>query len=504
MTAATQPRPMPVPWGAILATLYAIVFGAAIVAFDRLAIVGLLGGLFFCVFVRYPVLGLFATTAMLMLQGASGILGTVDGEGTVAVTLAQLTGLAASAAWGINLLIRKRPAPVTWPVVLLVLFCLYALLCTLVSPYSEGTFSHWARLAARLGYFLLAVYTLTTALNFRYFISVMLVCSIVMAATAVVQYVFPTFHFEAVESWMSLRGMDGAYVDSESLSGEAAIRVSGRAGHSNWLALIVLVVLPLNVYWYQTATTRMMRRLIIACVCLILLALVLTFTRTGLLIGIVLSIVVVARRLVRVTPLRVFGGLAFLVVVWIALPEAYKERVLTFNQYTSSRSVQSRIDLQNAALSYAFENPVTGLGVGGFGHEFIKESNKTAAIMKYWVTDYGWQPVFVGAHNLYLQIAADLGFVGLAIFLAFYLLLIKRLLAQEETYRINGDLRGVALTEALLVSMLSFALCGVFLHALHQEIWWMVTAAATALVTYRFDFRATPKQIDAPAEARPV
>lgn len=470
--------------------LLAVVYGVAVLLLGKMALVALVGTVMFLLFIYFPVLGLYATTALLLLSGSRGIVGVVEG-GALALTLARLCGTAALGAWIVNLLVRKIRFEFDWPVILLSSFCGWALLSSLVSPERGQVIPEWIRLVTLLGFFLLAVNTLNSPRNLHYFLLLIMICGLIMSFFAVAQYVFPNYQFAGAEPWQSLKmgAGDAAYIDQESLQGESAIRVSGRAGHSNWLALVILLILPLNSYWFSVAKTRKLKCFIAFMAAIEVVTLVLTYTRTGLVIGVVLGVLLLLKRLVRMTPIRLFTALGVLVLGWAMLPNAYKERVLSPKQYTSSRSVQSRLELQKSAARYFLENPVFGLGSGGFGTQFVHEGGHTAAMMRSYVRYAGWQPVFIGTHNMYLQLGADTGAVGLALYLAFLVIMLRRLYLTERYFEMKGDTQGAAMASAIFVSLIGFALCAVFLHALGQKIWWMVAAAAVVLPLYRMDFR---------------
>jgi O-antigen ligase len=262
--------------------------------------------------------------------------------------------------------------------------------------------------------------------------------------------------------------------------------------------MVLLLVLPLNAYWWKVCNNLRCKTFIIMATGLEVLALVFTYTRTGLVIGVVLGLLLLIKSLVRMTPLRVFAFLLALIVAWLALPGPYKERVLNPKQYTQSKSVQSRFDMQEAAATYAVENPVFGLGTGGFGTEFVHERNETARTMRYFVDYAGWQAVFIGTHNMYLQIASDTGFVGLFIFLCFFILTIRGVMRAEDRYREAGDVWGATLCASLFVSLIGFGLCAIFLHALTQKIWWMITAAAIVMPLYNLHFKEVVGTFAAP------
>jgi len=496
---ATAQQPGASLMGVTIIGLLAGALAFGILFTGPLAILGIFGLLAFMAFLSYPVVGLYITTALLLLQGSAGVLGIVNETAPVAITLAQITGLAAITAWGASVLVRKLPVHYNFAVVLIVLFVLWSLLATIVSEYTREEFPHWARLATRLAFFLLAINLLSTVQRFRTYVWIVLACTLIMCGVAVLQYFLPQMQVAGATAWTSVSGIDAAYIDQESLQGEAAIRVSGRAGHSNWLAMIILLTLPLFVYGLTRLKHSHLKLLLYAGIGVALVALILTYTRTGFMIGMVLAVLLLSKRMMHFTPLRVFGLMFALVIAWTLVPGAYKERVLSPQQYRASQSVESRVELQEAAARYWMENPVFGLGIGGFGLNFIRENNETASVMLLLVRVAGWEEVFIGTHNMYLQLLCDSGTVGFLLFVWFYALMFREVMRAEDRYKRNGDTEGKALASALFVSLFGFAICAVFLHALHQHIWWIVAAAAVALTLHRLDFR-TEAQQEAAAE----
>ncbi|MFM1921108.1 MAG: hypothetical protein RLZZ303_2742 [Candidatus Hydrogenedentota bacterium] len=493
MSTGTLTRPSDANGAPLMIALLAVAIGVAIVAFSVYTAAALAGLLLFAFFVRYPVVGLYSTVLILILQGSWGVLSVLE-EGMFAITPAQLIGVAALGAWLTSVVINKAPMRFNGAIYLLGGFMVWSFIGVFTSVDWGLELPHWVRMATRFALFILAVNTLTTSRRLHWYLVIIMLCGLGMSVSAVAQYFLPNLQVatkDAIGGIIGGVGDDAAYVDRESLRGEAAIRVAGLAGHSNWLALFVLLVLPLSTYWYAMTKHTSVRVLIGFLVAFQVVALILTFTRTGLVVGLVLAFLLMSRKAVLVSPLRVFAGLFAMVFAFTVLPEAYKERVLNPRQYTQSKSVMSRIALQESATRYALENPLLGLGPGGFGIEFIKEGSETAGMMRYQVYQGGWQAVFVGTHNMYLQLAADHGLVGLGLFMAFFILMMRDLLRKERRLQAEGDTRGVAIATSLIVSLIGFMLCAVFLHALHQEIWWMVAAAAVALSLH--DLKFTPE-----------
>jgi len=478
----------------VFSLVAALVLSIAIMAGGFLGLAGLFGALLFGFFVYYPVVGLYATVAALILQGSAGVLGD-SGSGAIALTLAQLVGVAALAAWLINLLVGKLALPVSQPMLVLLCFVLWTFFGAILSEHALELLPNWARLVFRFGLFVLAVNLLTTPERVHGFMIVIVVCAFIMCVSAVSQYFLP-----AESGIAGITGRDAAYIDQESLQGEAAVRVSGQAGHSNWLAFFILLVIPLALYWLHTVKSFRAKWFVIATMGLMMISLVLTFTRTGLVIGVALALMLAAKRYVMITPLRITAAMLSMVFVWLALPEAYKERVLSPRQYTQSRSVMSRLELQEAAGRYFVENPVFGLGVGGFGLEYLYERSDTATNMNYLVRFSNWNPIFIGTHNWYLQLLCDTGLLGFLLFASFFFLMFRRLQQHDQLMRSTGDWQGEQLTTLLIISLIAMLMMGMFLHALYQEIWWIIAAAAVAVPLH--DIRFLPKAAPAAKPAR--
>jgi len=476
------------PLGALAMAVLAVALGASVLAFGKMALVGLIGFLAFCVFVWYPVLGVYATTVLLLLSGSAGVIGPGGINVAVPLTAAKLCGAAALVAWLTNLVARGLRWHVGWAAILLGAFLLWSAVGVLFSPTRGAQYPEWIRLGTFAAFFVMVVDVLLNAPDprraIRTYALIILVCGLLSAASAVAQYFMPSTYLETFEERAAFQHVGGPIVDTESLEGVSAIRVSGRALHSNWLALLLLCVLPLNAYWFTASKTWQGKLLVGLAVLVELAALVLTFTRTGLLVGVVLLMLVTAKRLARATPYR-FVAMALAVVVgWTVLPGAYKQRVLSLGQYTSSKSIEARAGLQGAAYGCMLEHPVKGVGLGGFGLHFVRERGVVAETMRLVVNEFNWNPLFVGVHNLYLQIGCETGVVGLALFLTFFVVMMRNLHLAEQRFKATEQPEWRSLAGSLQVSLVAFLLCGIFLHALQQKIWWIVAAGAVALSMY--------------------
>lgn len=467
------------PLSALIVILLAVAVAVGIIAVEERAVIGLVGLVLVFYFLRNPVVGLYLTTALLLLSGLIGGLGILP-YGAPS-TAAKACGAATIAAWVLNVLTTGKRFRFGREVLLPLAFAGWALVGISYSLTWRVQLPEWNRLVAVVAYFILAIHLLDTKEKLHRFVVLVLSCAFAMSVFAIAQYFLPRFQLAGVAGIESIAGgADMAFVDPEGTVTGAAVRVTGGTGHSNWLAFMLLLVLPLNVYWYSTMKSRRGRAFVVAAVLVEVAALVMTFTRVSLVVGILVALILVGRSLVRLNPYRVSALAAALVVAWFLVPTAYKERVLDVSTYRGSESTAARVELQSYAWEYMQDFPVVGVGLGGFGLHFHEENSPIAAMLRWMHDELGFNPIYYGPHNMYLQVGSEAGTIGLALMLLFFLMALLHAQRAERMCRTIGERQLATLAGAATVSVLSFLFCAVFLHALHQRIWWIVFAIAVA------------------------
>ncbi|MBX7257789.1 MAG: O-antigen ligase family protein [Candidatus Hydrogenedentes bacterium] len=473
-------------------TVLALAFALAILAVGTKALVALIGALVFVLMLRNPMVGLYVTTALLLLSGTGSNIGAFAGG--VPVTGAKLVGIATIAAWLLNALTTGKRFYTGTPVVLALVFTGWAAVGIALSLAWRAQWPEWTRLLTVVGYFILAIHLLNTRERIHRFVVLILVCGAAMSAFAVAQYFVPALQAGGVSGIQSIAGGgEFAYVDPEGLSSGAAVRVSGLTGHSNWLAFALLLMLPLNVYWFSTVKSLRAKLFISLCALLEIAALVLTFTRLGLLVGVLVAVALVVKGLVHVNPYRIVALAVVLVFGWVLLPGAYKERVLDFSGYSGSESTSARLELQEYAWQYMRDFPTAGIGLGGFGLKFYDENSRYSAMLRWMNKELGWNPVYYGPHNMYLQVGSEAGAVGLFLMILMMLVALKNAQKSQRLFKEAGDSNMALLAGTVFVSLIAFVCCAVFLHALHQKIWWMVMALSAALPLYAATLKSPAK-----------
>ena len=177
--------------------------------------------------------------------------------------------------------------------------------------------------------------------------------------------------------------------------------VGGFMENPNDLAmnLIVFMAPALMIVFYDR---RVFRRLVAAAVVLVMaVAIVLTKSRAGF-IGIGAMGLVVVYYIMRERPAIVFALLLAGAVATPVMPTSFWDRMasITNPDEDQSGSRQQRIQLYKQGLQVFIENPITGIGAG----QFVNYDGDMM-IERWRVT-----------HNVWLQVAAELGIFGLAAF----------------------------------------------------------------------------------------
>lgn len=233
--------------------------------------------------------------------------------------------------------------------------------------------------------FILLINLINTRARLQTMMKLVVVCGTVLALFAIVSYL--TGQFTVVT-----RGEIGTVVGLR-ISGI----VGGIFGNPNDLATSLDLLIPFAV---ALALLRrgMARLFYLACAAVLGLGVILTFSRGGFL-GLVAMAAVLIWKMGRKN--RAFTVAAFVIITGIflvAMPVGYSSRITTIfdSSADSTGSSEERKELLERAAGIAANHLVVGVGIGNFPIYSLHERR---------------------AHNSYLEIAAELGVVGLIAYL---------------------------------------------------------------------------------------
>ncbi|HWJ57949.1 MAG TPA: O-antigen ligase family protein, partial [Vicinamibacterales bacterium] len=260
-------------------------------------------------------------------------------------------------------------------------------------------------------------------------------------------------------------------------------RVQGSVGgimqNPNDLALNMVAFVPLAVFFALSARTPWRRLIAAACALFMAGAVVASGSRGGF-VGFLAMVLVLAVMQVRRRPAVIIAGVLAALCALPLLPASYWRRIASITDHSKDDygSADARETLMGESLQAYMENPVIGVGAGEF-----KDWNPGHRIE-------AWHE----SHNVWLQVAAELGTLGLA---AFFFLVARAFVAVFQTRRLlrraaggrhgeppAGDPAELALLDAhaaaMMASLAGWFVCAFFASvAYNWTFYYLLALAAT-------------------------
>jgi O-antigen ligase len=230
----------------------------------------------------------------------------------------------------------------------------------------------------------------------------------------------------------------------------------------NDLALVLVGLLPLTLYFVWRARSLAGRLLAALAFALFVYTIVRTGSRGGFLgLAIVLGYLLIAFRALP-TRARALGAVAA-VVLLAAGGSRYWERMRTMIQPStdynwSGRDYTGRGELWRRGVGYLRERPLLGVGANAF---VTAERDLSPAARR---RQMAGRPVrTLIAHSTIVQIGAELGVPGLIVF---GVLIVQAAISLRRAMRRSrSDVRVGAMSQALMGSLIGYVICGLFLSA---------------------------------------
>lgn len=306
--------------------------------------------------------------------------------------------------------------------------------------------------------------------NVRLQVLVIYATVVASAAIGIGEYLLPGVQFSMGEVTL------GARIDDVSLEAGPIKRVTGGIGDGNWFSYTMASALPLALYFMRRAKSLSARVAIGATGLLCLAALVLSYTRTGL-VGLAAAVaLLVWLRRIPILPLAMSGVvLAASAPLW--MPPGFAERIFSI-RYFEEGSTPIRGEITATALQLIAERPLTGWGYAQYGPQFMQRTQSEIGLMMVERDLSGDEDAhFLRAHNLVLDTAVQFG-VPAALALVLFMVGLLRECAQIGRQG-NADDRDLALL--LAASLLAFYVCGMGGHSQELKIFWLVAGLVAAL-----------------------
>jgi O-Antigen ligase len=408
-----------------------------------------------------PFIGLLVVVASLPFE-TLGMLGDPESAGAISIT--KVGGLATLGAIVLDILFRRRPismsrlaGPLSWLIVSLA----FIMVCSTILHRSEESVRETVRFLTIVFFFFVTVALVNTQSRLK-----AVVLTWVFVGTVIAIYSLLQRQFGATVSSVDWTASAGTVVDVSEDEVGVMVRAAGTFTHPGWLALYLTITAPLTLYAIWTAPRALIRGLWLIALGLQAAAIMATFARTGYLaLGLGIGTFLMRR---RGGPAVLLWATLLTLATWPLWPDTVKARVESILDYTKSSSSVTRLGQQIVGWWMFTDNMATGVGPGNF------EENVRTYMGR--VPDR-WRVEVIGAHNMYVEMLAELGVQGVVVIL---LIVLLGWLTTEKCRRLAPTREMALLYEALGVSLIVFAASAVLLHAQYQKEWWLLVGLIAA------------------------
>jgi len=258
-------------------------------------------------------------------------------------------------------------------------------------------------------------------------------------------------------------------------------RAEGPIGDPNFYAQMMVVLLPLAFFRYWSESSRLRRWGAVGAAGLILAAILLTYSRGAFVALVLMIIIMVMLRYVKLSHVVLTGvGLALLVAL---VNPAYYKRVGTIAAAKSlvsddsteqaDSAIRGRTTEMLAALLAFADHPILGVGPGQYSpfYSVAYQTRPEIAFKQLTQTRR--------AHNLYLEMAAETGLIGLTVFMVMVVGVLYQLhTARRRWAETRPDLASLA--TCLWLSIVAYLGTALFLQLSFERYFWFLLALAGA------------------------
>jgi putative inorganic carbon (HCO3(-)) transporter len=288
-----------------------------------------------------------------------------------------------------------------------------------------------------------------------------------------------------------------AQVPPEFYSGHATrARLAGPLGDPNYYAQILLAMVPLALFRIWDERSRVLRLAAMAAAGFAITGILLTYSRGA---GLAFAVVFVLMVLLRYVKARHVAFVAVgIAVALIAFPD-YTERLRTVgavsaatseegsgDESAAASSVRSRAGEMLTAWLVFVDHPVLGVGPGVFGEYYVEYSERIG-LEVHEEAKFGARAGEAPereSHNIFLSIAAELGAIGLFLFLGILFVTIRDLVkARRRWRRERPDVANLA--ASLMLAVAAYVTAGLFLTLAFERYFWLLLALAGAAAIVR-------------------
>jgi len=259
-----------------------------------------------------------------------------------------------------------------------------------------------------------------------------------------------------------------------------AFRIESAAGNSNVLAAVAIAGLVLSLGAALALRGAPLARFgLVGVAGLCLVASLLTGSRSGVIaLGAVLlaSILVGGRWRGGAALAAIVVAVAATAFVAVYAPPEVRERITQTSPGEVS-SEEGRVTIWQVGWRMVEDQPLRGIGVGNYAGSSIDYVLEPGLLTR---TDQIIDTPKV-AHNIYLHVLAELGIVGLALFVAILAFCLRCAYRAARRFAAMGDERMEVLSRAVLIAMIGVLVSDFFASEQFSKVLWLLLALGPAL-----------------------
>ena len=232
---------------------------------------------------------------------------------------------------------------------------------------------------------------------------------------------------------------------------------------NNSLGVGLVIAIPLMVYLHHELRSRWLRLGLLGMAVLCAISVLGTYSRGAVVAVFAMGCILWYRSTHKFGALLII--LLFAMVAIPAMPERWADRMDTVRTYEQDSSAMGRITAWQTAFNIAKDRFPIG---GGLEWQGLQTSAKYSPVPE----------VVLVAHSIYFQVLGSLGFVGLALFLLFWVLVWRQCAWIRRKTRDHPKLRwAFSLASMTQVSLVGYAVGGAFLDIAFWDLPYYLYAA---------------------------
>jgi probable O-glycosylation ligase (exosortase A-associated) len=256
----------------------------------------------------------------------------------------------------------------------------------------------------------------------------------------------------------------------------------------NHLALACCMVIPLLNYLRLTTANRMIKIGLILAMALTVVSVIGSYSRGGFMALAVTAFVFWLRSSGKLLTAVMIIGLFIPAMTF--MPQEWKERITSIEDFQKDESVRGRFDAWNYATRVALDRPLIGGGVASTENVFVFQRYVPGRPPR-------------AAHSIYFQVLGDQGFIGLGIFLMIGLagwINSRKIIILGKKRAEYGW--AVELGRMMQVSFISYLVAGAGLSMAYYSVFFVQVVIVSTVKAMLLQAERQAAQAQAPATTR--